>query len=269
VSRSRADDPYRRLSYRRLIAWPQRLERERPFLEGELTKAPEPSLLDLGCGTGEHAALFASLGWRTVGVDRSEEMIEKSRDYEDRHPPNGPRFVRGDFAELPTLVDESFGAALCLGNVLPHVEDAELERSLTAWAARLLPGARLILQLVNYERLREQGLRHLPINFREHPEGEGEIVFVRLVTPAGARHVLFHPTTLELRPGDEPPLEIKATKEVRLRSWTLPELEPLFVAAGFSVDAVYGDMAQGAFDRSSSSDLVIVLVRGGQVERVS
>lgn len=262
MSPSKADDPYRRLNYRRLIAWPQRLERERPFLESQLELAPEPSLLDLGCGTGEHALLFASLGYRTVGVDRSDEMIERCREYENRHPPLGPRFVACDFAELAGLLEERFGAAICLGNVLPHLEDEALGLCLAAWAERLLPDARLVIQLVNYVRLRTQGIRHLPVNFRDHPEEGGEIVFLRLVTPAGDRHVHFHPTTLHLRPGHEPPLELRATKEVRLRAWTLVELEERFDASGFSLQAVYGDMTGGAFDPATSSDLVVVAVRG-------
>ncbi|MBK9967495.1 MAG: hypothetical protein IPP07_22530 [Holophagales bacterium] len=49
------NDPYARLSYRRLIAWPARIQREAPFLREVLAGAPSKRLLDLGCGTGEHA----------------------------------------------------------------------------------------------------------------------------------------------------------------------------------------------------------------------
>ena len=75
------------------------------------------------------------------------------------------------------------------------------------------------------------------------------------------RHVLFHPTTLHLSPGGEPPLELKATKEVRLRAWRLEELEERFEAADFSLDSVFGDMTGGAFEPESSSDLVLVAKR--------
>ncbi len=256
------DDPYRRLSYRRLIAWPERIARERPFLERELGRAPEPSVLDLGCGTGEHTLLFASLGLDATGIDRSEEMIDKAREYQDRHPPHGPRFVHGDFAELPGLVERSFGAAICLGNVLPHLEDEALAACLGAWAERLVPGGRLILQILNYERILDQGIRHLPLNFRDDPEGAGEIVFLRLMTPLDAGHVWFHPTTLLLRPGGDPPLELKATREVRLRAWIRAELESRLELAGFSVEATYGDMTGGPYAPAESSDLVIVAVKG-------
>lgn len=257
---SHEDDPYRRLNYRRLIAWPARLERERAFLESELAKAPDKSVLDLGCGTGEHAQLFASMGYTAVGIDRSAEMVEKARDYENQHSPYGPTYVEGDFAELAERIDSRFGAAICLGNVLPHLEDRELERCLDSWAERLLPGGRLVVQLINYERVRGRGIRALPVNFREHPEG-GEVVFVRLMTPDGDRHILFHPTTLHLRPGAERPVELTATKEVRLRAWTRAEIEAPFEGAGFECAATFGDMTGGAYEPLDSSDLVVVAVR--------
>lgn len=257
----RADDPYRRFSYRRLIAWPERIARERPFLEREVERAPRPSLVDLGCGTGEHAALFASLGVETTGVDRSEEMLAKAREHEGRHPPYGPRFVLGDFAELEGLFEESFGAAICLGNVLPHIGDNELDRCLEAWAARLMPGGRLILQLLNYERIFERDVRHLPVNFRDDPESGGEIVFLRLMRRLDDAHVLFCPTTLRLSPESENPVEVHATRRVVLRAWRRPELEKRLAAAGFRVEAVYGDMTGGDYRRLESSDLVVVAVR--------
>ncbi len=254
-------DDYGRLGYRDLIAWNERLERERPFLERELGKAPAESLLDLGCGTGEHALLFAALGYDTIGVDRSEEMIEKARQYEGRHPPHGPRFVHGDFAALSELVSGRLGGAICLGNVLPHLEDEAFTRLLEALSGRLLPQARFVLQAVNYERILGAGVRHLPLKFRPDPDGEGEIVFLRLMKPLDERHVSFHPTTLRFQPGREPPLELKATKEVRLRAWTRPQVERWLEAGGFRVEATYGDMTGGPYQPESSSDLVVVAER--------
>jgi SAM-dependent methyltransferase len=37
---------------------------------------PDPSLLDLGCGTCLHAGTFASRGWQVLGVDMSPTMLE-------------------------------------------------------------------------------------------------------------------------------------------------------------------------------------------------
>jgi SAM-dependent methyltransferase len=271
-------DPYRRLSYRRLIAWPERIAREWPFLESKLRRAPAPSVLDLGSGTGEHARHLAAQGYDAVGVDRSEEQVAAARDYENEFPPQGPRFLHGDLTELDRLTDERFGAALCLGNVLPHLEDEALEATLEGLARRLLPGGRLVLQLINYERIFARGIRHLPINFRDAPgtseeergapegapapgEGVGEIVFLRLMRPDGERHMLFYPSTLALRPGSDTPVTVESTREVRLRAWRRPEVEAALAQAGFRIEGVHGDMVGGPYEREDSMDLVVAAAR--------
>jgi len=255
---SRLDSPYARLNYRRLIAWPARIEREGPFLERQLALAPQPSVIDLGCGTGEHAHHLASRGFRTVGVDRSATLIAEAREYQGEFPPYGPDFVCGDLTQLAVLTDEQFGAAICLGNVLPHLEDAALEVTLEAVASRLHGNGRLVLQIINYERIFTRDERHMPLNFRTHPERPAdEIVFLRLMKRDGARHVKFFPSTLALCPGEEPPLTIEATKEIRLRAWRLAELEAALAKRGFSIDGAYGDMSSTAFDAEDSTDLIL------------
>lgn len=43
---SRADDPYSRVDYRRMVRWPERIEREWPFLRRAL--GSRGRVLDLG-----------------------------------------------------------------------------------------------------------------------------------------------------------------------------------------------------------------------------
>lgn len=261
---SRAESPYSRLNYRRLIAWPERIEREWPFLRSQLAGSPEPSVIDLGCGTGEHVRHLASQGYRSVGLDRSEEQIAAARDYEDEFGSLGPRFVIGDLAEITHRVSERFGLALCLGNVLPHLEDDVLERVLKETLEVLLPGGRLVVQLLNYERIFEKGIRHLPLNFRGDPAEDGEIVFLRLLRRDNSgddRHIWFYPTTLTLRPGDDRPVEVEAAREVKLRAWRRKDLKAQLIEGGFEVEATHGDMLGGPYDPESSPDLVLVAVR--------
>jgi SAM-dependent methyltransferase len=254
----RNEDPYHRVDYRRMVAWPARIEREAPFLRTALAAAPEASALDLGCGTGEHADFLAAEGFRTLGIDRSEAQIAKAREYEGRRGETGPRFLQGDFKSLAKHTRERFGAAIWLGNGLPHLEDDELETTLAELSARLLPGGVLLFQLLNYERIRRLEIRHLPLNFRDDPSEPGEIVFLRVMTLDGPRHVRFNPLSLALRPGGDPPAELKSANEVRLRTWTRPELEAILEAAGFQVRAVHGDMTGGDYEPEVSSDLVMV-----------
>lgn len=247
-------DPYSRLDYRRLIAWPERIRREWPFLEEVLGSGPSRRLLDVGCGTGEHARFLVEQGFEVVGVDLSEAMLAAAR--EEPLPP-GLSFVLGDLAEVGELVSGELGGALCLGNMLPHVAERErLARGFTGLRQRLAPGAPLLLQILNYEKIFAAGQRHLPLSFREH-DGE-TVVFLRLMDPRPDGTVLFNPTTLRYRPGEEPPVEVAASKNVRLRGWRRGEIEDLLEAAGFRHRRLYGGMQGEPYEDLVSSDLVVV-----------
>ena len=255
----RPPDPYARAEYRRLIAWGPRIEREAPFLRRQLEQAPQASVVDLGCGSGEHVAFFAQDGCRSVGLDRSDAMIESAREHEAR---GQGRFVLGDaLAASAALEGEpAFGLALSLGNMLPHlVTDVELARLLAEAHRILLPGGRLLVQLLNYERILERGVRHLPLNLRAG-DGAEEIVFLRLMKPTEEGQLLFFPTTLVLDADAAEPVRVKSTRRVPLRPWTRAELEPALAQAGFSTEW-FGDMQAGPFDRLESNDLILVATR--------
>jgi len=247
------EDPYSRVEYRRLIAWPQRIEREWPFLEQVLATAPSRRVLDLGCGTGEHSRRMAAAGFEAVGVDASESMLEKAR---EEPLPENLRFVQGDMRDLGQAVEGPFGGALCLGNALPHLLTGDdLRRFASGLRRSLLPGAPLILQVLNYDRIFAANERSLPINFR--PDPDGEIVFLRLMTPQPDGTVLFYPTTLHLRPGHEPAVEVKHTREVRLRGWKRAEVEALLEQEGFHERAAYGGFDGGPW-AADARDLLLV-----------
>src|SRR5687767_12087122 len=64
-------------------------------------------VLDVGCGTGEHALLAAGLGLEAVGVDAARLAIESARG-KARARGLDARFVLGDVLELPHLVEGVF-----------------------------------------------------------------------------------------------------------------------------------------------------------------
>ena len=247
------DDPYSRVDYRRLVAWPERIEREWPFLSRVLGNSGR--VLDLGCGTGEHSRFLASKGFEVVGIDSSPAMLAKATD--TPLPPN-LALVEGDIAEVERLTAGWFDAAICLGNTLPHLRCLPaLARFLSGLRARLRPGAPLVLQVLNYDKVIEGGQRYLPVNFRRD-EGEGEIVFLRLMTPRPDGTIVFTPSTLRYRPDGDPALEVVATRNVELTGWRRPDLESALEAAGFTRREVFGTVGDVPFDPERSPDLVIV-----------
>jgi SAM-dependent methyltransferase len=250
-------DPFSRSNYRSLIAWEARMEREGPFLERALADLPERSLVDLGCGTGEHSRWFAGRGFRVVGLDASESMIASAG--EEPLPP-GLQFIRGDMREADRILTGRFGAALSLGNTIPFLtEEADLRRGLEAVFAILLPGGRFLFQILNYEKLIGGKVRHLPLNFR--PGEDGEIVFLRLLDYREGERVLFMPTTLRIRPDAEEPVELVHSRRVELRGWTRAGILPALESAGFHLLGLFGSMQSDPFDPVQSPDLVVLAER--------
>ena len=99
-------------------------------------------LLDVACGFGRHAVPLARAGFRVVGVDRSEALLEEARRRADGE--RGPELVRADYRELP-FKDESFDAAVNLFTSLGYLGDEEDVRVLAEIRRVLKPGGRLVL----------------------------------------------------------------------------------------------------------------------------
>jgi SAM-dependent methyltransferase len=255
---SDAKDPFSRANYRSLIAWPARIEREAPFLDRVLADLPERSVIDLGSGTGEHSRHLASRGFRVVGLDASESMIA---DAIEEPVPERLRFVLGDLREADRIVEERFGAAICLGNTLPFLNTPlDLRQAFLATSRLLLPRGRFLFQVLNYEKLRARGERFLPLNFR--PSGGKEIVFVRMMEFKEGGRVLFFPTTLELDSENEEPVRVARTKRVELMGWTRADLLPALEEAGFPDFKLFGTMTGAAFEPLESPDLIVQATAG-------
>jgi SAM-dependent methyltransferase len=252
-------DPFARFEYRRLIAWPERIRREWPLIEEVLSSGPSRRVLEVGCGPGEHARAMAEAGFEVVAVDRSEAMLAAAT---EEPVPEGLRFVLGDMTELDRLVEGPFGAALCLGNTLPHLGEEEHLRAFAEALARVLaPGAPFLLQVLNYDRIHDRRVRFLPVSFRPHEEGE--LVFLRLMDPLPDGRVRFYPSTLILTPGEEPPLRLEHTREVLLRGWRRAEVEAALLDAGIVPERALGGFDGAPFDPAESQDLVLIAHRSG------
>lgn len=256
---------FSRTEYRRVIAWPERIRREAPFLDEVLSAAPRRTLLDVGCGTGEHARHFAEGGWDVVGVDLSEKMVEDAQDHAGATEAGGTaRFELRDAADAGSLPEAPFGAAICLGNGFAFLEDEDaLGRFLSGVAAALLPGAPFLVQLLNYERILDGGVRALGVNVRPLPEdeGDGEIVFLRVFRPRDDGSLGFFPITLTLTPGADPPVQVRSAREGTHHPWRRSALETAFAEHGFADVRVLGGMAHVPYEPRESNDLVLLARR--------
>lgn len=243
-----SDDRYASFDYSTLINWSERLPREWAFLEPVLGSAPSRAVLDLGSGTGEHARFLASKGFEVTGIDASPAMVEKAR-------AGGGTFFEGDMREIASLVgDRRFGAALCLGNALPHLTaHDDLHRLARGLRAVLLPDAPFVVQLLNYDRIEAKRERALPLTFL--PNG---ILFLRVMEPREHGRVIFMPTILRVDSDREPPIELVASQRVEIRGWRAGEIEAAFRDEGFTSIEIFGSYQRAPFEKAESRDVILV-----------
>ena len=157
-------------------------------------------------------------------------------------------------------MDQGHGGAICVGNVLPHLTDADDVRKLASGLRRVLTkGAPFILQILNYDRIEIKKERALPISFLPDPEDpHATIVFLRTMELLGNNRAIFMPSTLRQRPDHEPPLELLASRRVEIRTWRRREIEDAFRANGFDSFDAFGSYAKAPFDAAESRDLILV-----------
>lgn len=79
-------------------------------------------VLELGCGTGKHAELFASAGWNLLGVERSQEMLSAAKTrihaMASRNLPGSFDAREGDVRTFRT--SRQFDAVLALFHVVSY-----------------------------------------------------------------------------------------------------------------------------------------------------
>ena len=101
------------------------------------------TVLDLGCGTGQHSIRLARRGYELTGVDRSPEMLRiarvKAEQSLDETSPQ-PHFVEGDVTTC-RLPGAKFDAVLMMFAVLGYqVTNAAVRAALETVRAHLKPG---------------------------------------------------------------------------------------------------------------------------------
>jgi SAM-dependent methyltransferase len=251
-----------------MVDWDRRLTRELPFFERAFAEARGVHrVIDVGCGTGQHAIAFAQRGMDVTGVDPSGEMLDRAR--ANAAAAGADVTLRqGGFGGLAALGLSGADALVCTGNALPHVEGlAGLDAALTDFAAVMRPGAVLVLHFLNHERLLEVGPRSLPPVVRD--TADGTVVFLRLVSYEPAEHperiwIEFMTASKDAAAADagDPDLGWSATAHRSAHTAIpFPVLRGALTLAGFEEVRAFGDHTGKVYEPSRDESLIVTAKR--------
>jgi ubiquinone/menaquinone biosynthesis C-methylase UbiE len=120
---------------------------------GVLRRQPA-TVLDLGCGTGNHALILAERGLRVTGVDSSAGMLRVAR--AKARSRRNPTFVRADMRRFD--LGRTFDAAICMDGAYTHLlTERDLLAHLRTVRRHLSPGGVYVFEFAQALKAETEG----------------------------------------------------------------------------------------------------------------
>jgi SAM-dependent methyltransferase len=204
--------------------------REVEFLVDELRLPKGATILDVGCGTGRHSIGLALRGYKMIGVDISQDMLNIAQEAARRHQAD-VELICSDAQNFVTK--RTFDGAICLCEgafgLLGSTDDPfEHDVRILENVCRVLKkGAKFVLTCTN-------GMR----NLRMYNDADVTRDKYNVLT-------MVETSEMEIETGE-------GTKKitVRERGYTPPELRRILQMANLEVEHIYGGTA-GSWNRQT------------------
>lgn len=211
-------------------------------------KIPESdcSLLDVGCGIGTLSFELNQYYKNVLGIDMDAEMIRAASKNKQTELKT-LEFEQLSMLKLDNSIDKnSIDGIICFGNTLVHLNSLEeiadfLQQSKTV----LKPNGKLLLQIVNYDKILTKNIKQLPILEND------EILFERNYDYRKLKNKIDFNTCLT----------VKATQQIIKNSIELlpllkKELALLLNEAGFYNCNYYGNFKQESYTIESPALII-------------
>ncbi|HVK64010.1 MAG TPA: methyltransferase domain-containing protein [Polyangium sp.] len=222
------------------------IRREANFIESCLGLEKGATILDLACGTGQHAVELASRGYGVVGYDLSLNMLALAAD-EAQGRAQKLNFLQGDMREM--AFDQVFDGLYCWSTSFGYFDDEKNLDVLRRMHRALRIGGILVLDIINRDYVvpRQPSLVWF--------EGDGCVCMDEMQVDFFSSRLKVKRTAMF---DDGRAREI----EYSLRLYALHEIGKMMHDADFKVVEVTGHPAHpGVFFGSESPRLVIVAER--------
>ncbi len=200
-------------------------------------------ILDLGCGTGTYSIELAKDGHKVVGIDLDKDMIEKAKvkacnDFAEFYCEDMMNFTK-------TTKNRLFDRIFCIGNSLVHLKDkSEIRKLMEDVYHSLKDDGSMIMQIINYDRIIDNGITHLPAIDRSD---EG-VKFIRNYSAGKDKGRLNFETELILNNHGKEKVYKNSVPLLALRSIEIIEI---LKDIGFSKLELYGDFKENDFSKDS------------------
>lgn len=218
------------------------------FIKGSAGPAPK-KLLDIACGSGGYSVELAKQGYLMTALDYDAGMVGLAREKAQQGNLH-LKVMQCDMKKLGQCVEESFDGVFCIGNSIVHLgSHNEIEVALKQMHDTLNPGGKLILQVINYDRIIEFGINELPVL----ENGEIGLRFIRKYEFDEDKGLIRFITKLDIANED---INESYNNSIELLPLQSGQLSQLLKNSGFERFRFYGDFKGSEY--SVDSYLLVV-----------
>lgn len=204
------------------------------FIEQSIGKRNiENGILEIGCGIGGLVKALDEKNALVFAFDLDAEMVQRAQGQSYSH---NPEIKLGNMLRLEELYPKQyFDCIVCFGNILVHLaNEKEIKEFLQQAYNQLSSGGKLLIQIINYDRILDSSIDHLPTIEND------SIQFVRKYNYNQSAHLIQFKTTLKVKETGDVIRNEQDLYPIRKR-----DLENLVQEVGFKQIAFYANFKFG------------------------
>jgi len=212
--------------YEGIFKWDEQLIK---FIEETCNLSPPARILDLGCGGGDQARVFAAKGYQVLGIDVAPSLVEFAKNQFGKAGLEG-EFVVGDMREIEYCSE--FDLCTILSGTFGFFSDDENQELLDSLCRALVPGGKVFIMFIG-PWYRSDRLK----SWTETEDGWDlyESWYEAETGTYRARSVLIRRDGSVIVPKPEPDYNA----DERIRCYTIPEMRSMLSLAGLKYLASY------------------------------
>jgi len=225
------------------------------FLAGFFRKYHCRSVIDIGCGPGNHALRLSKLGYQVTGVDVSPTMLKiaKEKDKEGKI-----RFIRGDMKKLEKVIPKSqrFDAAICLGQVFSHLmTNKDVQAFLSRLHEILKQNVLFVFSARNAKKINEEYLNKLLLDHMLNEEKLQLLMLGHNIRDSQDPNIIVWNPIYIMKENSKVDLQIR---EHKLRWFEFSTLKKIITKKGFKIVTIYSGSTKEKFKEDEHADMWFV-----------
>jgi ubiquinone/menaquinone biosynthesis C-methylase UbiE len=213
------------------------------------------SIIDVGCGTGNHTLRLSKLGYEVMGVDISPTMLKIAK---EKGKEAKAKFIQGDMKKLENIVPKSerFDAAICLGQAFSNlITNSDIHAFLYGLHKILKENGLFVFSARNAKKINEEYLNKLRLDHMINEEKLQLLVLTYNTRDSQDPNIIVWNPIYLMKENNKVDLQIR---EHKLRWFEFSTLKKIMTENGFKMVTIYSGPMKEKFKEDEHTDMWFV-----------